>query len=81
MLQVVREMVCKDTVAIAKWMLRETLTGNLRGVAVCFRTTDGREKFVFTGAYRSRPESAIGAAARLYWAASRRIEIEEMGRR
>lgn len=81
MLQVVREMVCQDTVAISKWMVREALKGKLRGLAVCFRTIEGEEKFVFTGAYRSRPESAIGGAARLYWAASRKIEQKEIGRR
>jgi hypothetical protein len=72
MFQVVRSLVCKDTVAVAKWIVQRSLSGDVRGVAVCLKMDDGTDKAVFTGAYRSRPLSALSAAAHMYWAASER---------
>lgn len=70
MLQVIRGFICSDSVALAKWLLEQSKSGNSRGMAVCVRNANGNEEFLFTGSFRSHPESAIGAVARMYWAAA-----------
>jgi hypothetical protein len=70
MLHLIRPSACKDTVALEKWLLEQAITGNLLGTAVCFRLAHSRDEILFTGAYKAHPDSAITAAARMYWAAS-----------
>jgi hypothetical protein len=59
-------------VAVAKWVVQESLSGNVRGLALSMRKGDGRDEVLFTGAYRATPQSALGAAAHMYWVASER---------
>jgi hypothetical protein len=71
MLKIVHGFVCKDTVALARWMLDESLAGNIRGAAVCVKMDDARDEVRFTGAYgTARPHNAVCAAAHMYWVAS-----------
>jgi hypothetical protein len=81
MLQVIRGFVCRDTVALAKWFVEQALSGNLLGMAVCFRLARGEEEFLFTGAYKARPENALAAAARMYRTASKVMDAHKEQRR
>lgn len=56
---------CKDTVSILKVLLSMALQGRLRGLVVCYRTDDGAEETVFTGAYKHHPGKAVGASLRM----------------
>lgn len=55
----------RDTVATLKVLLDMALKGNLRGLAVCYRTQDQEENSVFTGLYKLEPEKAVNASLRL----------------
>jgi hypothetical protein len=55
------EYVCKDTTAILKVLLGMALRGQLRGLIVLYRTDDGREETVYTGAYRANSRQAASA--------------------
>lgn len=52
---------CRETVSILRVLLALAIEGRLRGLIVCYRTDTGREKTVFTGAYKANPNKAIGA--------------------
>lgn len=65
MLQVVRTLVCRDTVALSKWLLQHALTGELQGIAIEVRLRDGAHDVMFTGCYSS-PRNALAAAAEIY---------------
>jgi hypothetical protein len=52
---------CRDTVAILRVLLAMAIEGRLRGLIVCYRTADGEERTVFTGAYKAHPQRALGA--------------------
>jgi hypothetical protein len=70
-------MVCRDTVAVAKWLVEQSTCGGLRGVAVCIRLEHQDDEVLFTGCYRARPTVALAAAARMQWAASRLMDRQE----
>jgi hypothetical protein len=55
---------CRDTVSILKVLLSLAMQGKLRGLIVCYRTEDGEEKTVFTGAYKAHPNKAVGSILR-----------------
>lgn len=56
---------CKETVSILKVLLSLALQGRLRGLVILYRTDDGRERTVCTGAYKSSPMKAAGASLRM----------------
>lgn len=55
---------CQDTISVLKVLLTMALSGKLRGLMICYRTDEGVEKTVFTGAYKAHPNKAVGAALR-----------------
>lgn len=57
------EYVCKDTVSILKVLLSMAIKGQLRGLIVLYRTEDGQEETVYTGAYKAN--SRLGASSAL----------------
>lgn len=57
----------ENTTAILRVLLGMAAKGELRGLALCYRTQSGDEKAVFTGAYRAHPANAVSAAMRLSW--------------
>lgn len=76
MLQVVARFgICRDTVAVLKFLLELALTGQLRGLALCYRTAEGKDEVLFTGVHDRRPESALGAASQMHVVAANRIEL------
>lgn len=73
-MQVLKFAVCKETIAVLRVLLEKALRGDLRGVALCHFTREGKDEVIFTGAYLERPENAIGAALRMKWAATHRLD-------
>lgn len=59
------EYVSKDTISILKVLLGMALRGELRGLVVCYRTPNGMEQTVFTGAYKSNPGKAAAASLKM----------------
>lgn len=49
----------RDTIAALRVLLAKAQAGELRGLAVCFRTAEGEEETLFTGAYKARPQEAL----------------------
>lgn len=57
----------RDTVACLKWLVLEALAGRVTGIALMYRTVDGRDLSMFTDAYRAHPADAVNATMRLSW--------------
>jgi hypothetical protein len=55
----------RDTISVLRALLELALAGNLRGVAICYRDSEGNEGVALTGIYRAHPEYAVNAGARL----------------
>lgn len=52
---------CRDTIAVLKVLLSMAIKGELRGLALCYRTQDGEESTIFTGLYKAHPGTAVNA--------------------
>jgi hypothetical protein len=61
------EYTARDTVAVLKSLLSRALRGEIRGLAVCYRTDKGEEESAFTGNYKHHPEDGLAATMRLSW--------------
>lgn len=59
------EYLSKDTIATLRVLLSMALKGELRGLAICYRTDKGVEETVFTGIYKAHPADAATAGMRL----------------
>ena len=55
----------RDTIAVLRALLELALSGKLRGVAICYRDTEGNEEVALTGIYRTHPVYAVNAGVRL----------------
>jgi hypothetical protein len=55
----------RETIAVLRVLLSKALKGELRGLALCYRTQEGQEESVFTGIYRVNEGHAMAAARRL----------------
>ena len=55
----------KETISVLKVLLTMAVKGELRGLALCYRTAEGAEKTVFTGHYKDNPANALNGAMRL----------------
>jgi hypothetical protein len=53
-----------ETVSILRALTARALRGEVLGVALCFRSEDGAERFVVTGPY-NKPAEAVNAAVRM----------------
>lgn len=73
-MQLVRFAVCRETIAILRVLLEMAIKGEIRGLALCYRSAEGKDEVRFTGPYRERMENAIGAALRMKWAAVHRLD-------
>jgi hypothetical protein len=56
---------CRDTLTALRVLLSMAMKGEIRGLALCYRTEDGAEHTVFTGAYEVNQGNAVNAAMRL----------------
>jgi hypothetical protein len=77
MLRLVSFAVCKETITVLRELLELALKGELRGLAMCYRMRDGRDRVLLTGVHKHRPEFAVSAAARLYWVASHDVDAQD----
>lgn len=59
------EYLSKDTIATLRVLLSMALKGQLRGLAIYYRTEDGSEETVFTGIYKAHAADAATAGMRL----------------
>lgn len=55
------------TVAVLSALLVKARRGELRGIALSYRTVDDREAAVYTGLYRAAPAEAVRAGLRMSW--------------
>lgn len=56
---------CRETVGILRDLLTLALQGKLRGLMVCYRTEEGEEPIIVTGAFKVNPNKAAGASLRM----------------
>jgi hypothetical protein len=56
---------CRESVSILKVLLELALKGKLRGLVICYRTDDGTERTIYTGAYKAHPGRAAEASLRM----------------
>lgn len=49
---------CRESIAILKVLLSLALQGKLRGMVVCYRTDEGKERTVHTGIYKHGERAA-----------------------
>lgn len=56
---------CRDTLSILRVLMSMAVRGELRGLVVCYKTAEGVERAVLTGAYKASPSKAAGAAMRM----------------
>jgi hypothetical protein len=75
MMQLVKFTFCRETVAVLRMLLHKALDGSLRGILVCYRTTDGREHILFGGIYRVHPASVLAAAEKIKAVAARQLDL------
>jgi hypothetical protein len=66
-----RQPCCRATVAVLQHLLDRALAGDVRGLAVCAKGTDGREEIAFSGDYHDDPARAVNAAMRMSWRLTR----------
>lgn len=59
--------VSDDTVAVLRCLLARAETGDVTGLAMCFRDRHGNENSAFSGLYKARPAEGVNAALRLSW--------------
>jgi hypothetical protein len=56
---------CRETLEALAYLTDLAERGELQGVAVCSKTTCGRELIAFTGKYRTDPSKGLAAAMRM----------------
>ena len=56
-----------ETVAVLQSLLAKAKRGEIKGVVLCYRTSEGNEDAAFTGCYRARMADAAYATMRLSW--------------
>lgn len=66
-----READQQETLQILRALTARAMRGEVIGLALCFRSGEGVEQCVFTGAY-NKPSEAVNAAARMSWEMCRR---------
>lgn len=75
MLRLVKLPIYRDILAVLTVLIEMAVNGELLGMVLCYRTAQGRTEVLLTGLYRSRPENALGAAARIHMAVSRQLDL------
>lgn len=63
----IRRWVSRDTVALLLGLLEMAERGDINGLAVCFRKSDGAEYAEMTGHYDRCPKDGVNAAMKLSW--------------
>jgi len=66
----------QDTIAVLRALLVLALKGKLRGLAICYRDTEGNENVALTGIYKAHSVYAIGAGVRLKTDCARTVDFD-----
>jgi hypothetical protein len=69
MRDVIKDLVCRDSVVLSQWLSEQAMQGELRGLAVVAHWRGDSEEMLFTGTFRARRRLAIAAAVDLFHAA------------
>lgn len=56
-----------ETISVLRCLLNKAVSGELAGMAMCFKLKDGSEEACFTGLFKEDPAKAVNAAMRLSW--------------
>lgn len=75
MLRLVTFAVSRETVLVLRYLLHKALKGELRGLALCYWSAEGRTRVFLTGPYRAQPVNALGAADLIKIAAGRQLDL------
>lgn len=75
MLKLVKFPVCAETVAVLRVLLKLALSGELRGLALCYRKRTGGDGVILAGLFRECPESSIVAAKRIQVVAGQQLGL------
>lgn len=75
LLQLLKSGPCQETIAIIQWLLTRALRADVRGMALCFRTSDDHDMVFMTGVFRARPEAALLAAERMRQRAIAQLDL------
>jgi hypothetical protein len=67
---------CRETVALLRYLLRLALTGQLTGLALCFRVK-GHDEFAFTGDFKKDEKARHTATGRMFWKVNRGMDFAE----
>lgn len=74
-----RRYVSRETVALLKGLLDLAERGEISGVTLCYRLSDGGEFAEVTGHYLRAPNDGLSAAMRMSWAMTRALERDMPG--
>jgi hypothetical protein len=66
----------RDTIDVLRALLALALTGRLRGVAICYRDSEGHEEIALTGIYKASPVYAVHAGVKLKTECARAEDYE-----
>lgn len=66
---------CLESIAILQWLLKRALKAEVRGLALCYRTSDDQDVVFLTGIFRQKPESVLVAAERLHQRAVTQLDL------
>jgi hypothetical protein len=75
MLKVVSLGVCRDTIALFRFLLRLAITGEIRGAAVCYYRRGIGTEVALTGIYEDEPERALAGADLIKVAAGHQLDL------
>lgn len=75
MLRLVRFTVSHETILVLRYLLEKALKGELRGLALCYWSAEGRTRVILTGPYRAQPVNALGAADLIKVAAGHQLDL------
>lgn len=57
----------REIVNVLRHFLALAEVGNLKGLAVCAKSTDDKEEISISGDYRTNPANAVNVAMRMSW--------------
>lgn len=56
---------CQESISILRVLLKRARQADVRGIALCYRSAQGRDIVFITGVFRAKPASALTAVARI----------------
>jgi hypothetical protein len=68
---------CRETLALLRYLLRLAVTGQLLGLALCFRVKGREDEFAFTGDFKNNAQARHTAAGRMYWRVNQVMDFHE----